>query len=472
MLPMRLSLYTVVSLMSFSALAQVGSVDTSFDPIDLSGGTANGLNGSCRTIAVQPDGKILVAGDFGIVNGVERARIARLNTDGSLDLSFDPGYGANAGVKCMAVQPDGKILVGGLFTYFNGLYCNHLVRLNADGSLDEGFDTGNGFDGNVLALALEPDGGIVVGGDFFHLNDEIGRGLVRLNTDGTHDTTFDGGDIPIVYALARRPDGRIIVGGTFSFVGGVDRKGIAAVLPDGSVDMSFAPLGWNSCAVFTLALQPDGKVLVGGLIPGGIARMEMNGELDPFFGSGVTGFGGWDPWVYALALQADGRILAAGRFSSYNGSACNGMARLTTDGLLDESFFIGEGFNGDVFAIALQADGKPLVGGFFDSVDGTPRSRIARLQSEVINTAIPSLDQVSLEVYPNPSSGQVFVRTDARSSVNISIIGPDGREVRTSFIPGSGAGLASIDLSAYAKGIYLVRVADGGEARVERLAIQ
>jgi uncharacterized delta-60 repeat protein len=469
---MRSPLLFVASLTGSVVLAQVGSVDPSFDPIDLSGGTANGLNGSCRTIVVQPDGKILVAGDFGIVNGVERPRIARLEADGSLDLGFDPGYGANAGVRALAVQPDGKILVGGLFTYFNGLFCNHIVRLNADGSLDEGFEMGNGFDGNVLALAVQPDGGILVGGDFYHVNNVLGRGLVRLNTDGSHDTSFDGGDIPIVYALALRPDGRIIVGGTFSFVGGMDRKGIAAVYADGSLDQSFAPLGWNSCAVFALALQADGKVVLGGLIPGGIARLEMNGEVDPSYGSGAAGFGGWDPRVYALALQPDGRVLAAGSFSSYNGSACNGMARLTSEGVLDESFFIGEGFNGDVFAMALQADGKPLVGGFFDSVDGTPRSRIARLEVEDMSTGFTPVNDLSLDIYPNPSSGTVFLRMDTRANASLSIIGPDGRTARTPLTPATSAGLWTIDLSAYAKGIYLVRIAEGAMARTERVVIQ
>lgn len=469
---MRPLLYALLMLIGTGVLAQAGGVDASFDPIDLSGGTANGLNGSCRAIAMQPDGKVLVAGDFIIVNGVERVRIARMNMDGSLDLSFDPGYGANAGVRALAVQPDGKILVGGLFTYFNGLYCNHIVRLNANGSLDASFDPGNGFDGNVLALVLQPDGGILVGGDFYHINNVIGRGLVRLSTDGSHDTSFDAGDIPLVYALALRPDGRVIVGGTFSFVGGVDRKGIAAVHPDGSLDQSFAPFGWNSCAVFTLAIQPDGKVLVGGLLPGSIARLELNGEVDPFFGSGVSGFGGWDPWVFALSLQADGRILTAGRFTSFNGSACNGMARLTSDGFLDESFFLGEGFNGDVFAMALQSDGRPLVGGFFDSVDGTPRSRIARLHSEELSTAIAAVRDLSLQVYPNPSSGQVFVRTDGLRGSNISIIGPDGRFVHTPFIPATSAGVQSVDLSACAKGVYLVSIAEGATARTERVVIQ
>ena len=147
------------------------------------------------------------------------------------------------------------------------------------------------------------------------------------------------------------------------------------------------------------------------------------------------------------------------------------MARLTSDGFLDESFFIGEGFNGDVFTMALQGDGKPLVGGFFDSVDGTPRGRIARLESEDLSTAVTPVSDLSLEVYPNPSTGPVFVRTDARSLSNLSISGPDGRAVRAAFVPES-SGTQSIDLSAYAKGVYVVRIAEGATARTERLVIQ
>ena len=469
---MRRLLLSHLILFSTGLLAQGGMNDPGFDPIDLSGGTANGLNGSCRAIVVQPDGKILVGGDFTIVNGVERDRIARFNTDGSLDLSFDPGFGANAGVRAIALQADGKVLVGGTFTYFNAHYCNHLIRLQQDGSVDESFDTGNGVDGSVYTFLVQADGDILVGGDFFHMNGVIARGLLRLNADGTHDQTFDGGDISIVYSLVPMSDGRVVVGGMFSFVGGLDRRCIAAIDPDGSVDQSFAPFGWNSSPVFSVAVQNDGKVLVGGMIPGGIARMEENGEIDPFFGSGISGFGGWDPWVYALALQSDGKILCAGRFVSYNGTPCNGMARLNEDGTLDPTFDIGEGFNSDVYAMVLQPDGKALVGGYFDQMGGVSHNRIARLMTADLNTAIASVDELSLDVYPNPSTGQVFVRTDARPNSSISIIGPDGRIVRAPFVPATSAGLQSIDLGAYAKGVYLVRIADSLMARTERVVVQ
>ena len=469
---MRLLLSAPTVLLCSGLLAQAGTIDTGFDPVDLSGGTANGLNGSCWAITVQSDGKVLVGGDFTIVNGVERSRIARLNADGSLDLDFDPGFGANATVRAVAVQPDGKMLVGGMFTYYDAHACNHIVRLNADGSFDESFDTGNGFDGNVFSLLAQPDGDFLVGGDFFHLNGVISRGLVRLNDDGSRDATFNAGDISGVYSMVQMPDGRVLLGGLYSFLSGVDRRCIGAIEPDGSVDLSFAPFGWGSSPVFALALQQDGKVLAGGMIPGGIARMEANGEIDPFFGSGISGFGGWDPWVYAMALQTDGKVLCAGRFVSYNGVPCNGIARLNADGTMDSDFHVGSGFNADVFAMSMQSDGKVLVGGFFSDVDGTPRNRIARLFAEEFSTDLQESHDLRLEVFPNPSEGRIFIRTSMRGTASITVIGPDGRTVQAPFVPFTSAGLGSVDLGTYAKGMYLVRIADGAAAHTERVLVQ
>ncbi len=283
----RLFVLPQVILVGTGLYGQAGTLDPSFAPMDLSGGGADGLNGGCHEIALQADGKILVGGGFNNVNGVERDGIARLNEDGSLDLEFDPGYGANSGVRAIAVQADGKVLVGGMFTYFDAHACGHLVRLMPDGSVDESFVLGNGFDGNVNTLLVQADGKVLVGGDFFYLNGAASRGLARLNADGSVDNTFDAGDMGIVYSLVPMGDGRILVGGLFSFVGGVERRCIAALDADGSVDLSFAPFGWNSSAVFSMAVQADGKVIAGGMLAGGVARMEANGELDPFFGSGI-----------------------------------------------------------------------------------------------------------------------------------------------------------------------------------------
>ena len=121
-------------------------------------------NGSVYAIAQQDDGKVLIGGTFTTVNGTARNGIARLNADGSLDTSFDPGTGADNFVQALAQQADGKVLIGGSFNDINGTARNGIARLNADGSLDTGFDPGTGANNIVFALAQQADGKVMIGG--------------------------------------------------------------------------------------------------------------------------------------------------------------------------------------------------------------------------------------------------------------------------------------------------------------------
>jgi uncharacterized delta-60 repeat protein len=190
--------------------AQPGSLDTSFDP-------GSGANSVVWAIAEQPDGKILIGGDFTIYNGAPRNRIARLNSDGSLDAGFNPGSGANNDVRAMAVQPDGKILIGGWFTIYNGAPRNYMARLNSDGSLDTGFDPGSGANEFLYVVALQPDGKILIGGEFTIYNGAPRNYIARLNSDGSLDTSFDPGSgaNEWVWAMAVQPDGKILIGRRF-----------------------------------------------------------------------------------------------------------------------------------------------------------------------------------------------------------------------------------------------------------------
>src|SRR5262245_39430326 len=130
-----ISAFAALILIAFSAQATPvsGSIDSSFVL------HTNEVNNWVWAVVVQPDGKILIAGDFTSVHGVPRNRIARLLSDGSLDTSFDPGSGADTTVNCMALQSDGKILIGGSFSSINGTSRSHFARLNSNGSLDTGF---------------------------------------------------------------------------------------------------------------------------------------------------------------------------------------------------------------------------------------------------------------------------------------------------------------------------------------------
>jgi uncharacterized delta-60 repeat protein len=197
-----------------------GKLDTSFNA-----GTLNGIVG---TLAIQTDGKILIAGSMTQVGGSPCHGLARLNVDGSLDPTFNIGAGTMGSIRTITIQPDGKILVGGQFTLFNGEPAGGLIRLNSDGSVDNTLDIGTGFNGyqdhEIKSLALQPDGKIIAGGSFFIFDNDTMRHIVRLNPDGSLDTGFDigsgferiGGDMSGTTGVVKvdvLPDGRIATGG-------------------------------------------------------------------------------------------------------------------------------------------------------------------------------------------------------------------------------------------------------------------
>ncbi len=333
------------------------------------------------------DDWIYAGGGFTAVNGTPRNYIARLNSDGSLDTSFNPGSGMNNAVLALALQSDGKPIVGGFFTTANGTPRNYIARLNGDGSLDTSFDPGSGMNNAVLPLALQSNGKLVVGGAFTAVNGTPRNYIARLNGDGSLDTSFDPGSGMNfgVRDIALQPDGKPVVGGAFTAVNGTTRNRIARLNADGSLDASFNPGTGMDDYIEALALQSDGKPFVGGNFTtvngtsrNRIARLNSDGSLDTSFNPGS----GMDSTVFALTLQPDGKPLVGGSFTTVNGTSRNRIARLNSDGSLDTSFNPGLGMDDAVNAIALQLDGKPIVGGVFTAVNGTSRNYIARLNSD------------------------------------------------------------------------------------------
>jgi uncharacterized delta-60 repeat protein len=142
---------------------------------------------------VQSNGKILIAGSFVTYNGEASNRIARLNSDGSLDASFNSGIGAYP-INDVAIQLDGKILIAGDFTSYNGTSITRVARLNTNGSLDVSFNPGSGLDRKVFTIAAQSDGKIVIGGWFdYAVNGVVRSNIARLNTDGSVDLSFNPG---------------------------------------------------------------------------------------------------------------------------------------------------------------------------------------------------------------------------------------------------------------------------------------
>ncbi|PTN33783.1 delta-60 repeat domain-containing protein [Desulfonatronum sp. SC1] len=355
-----------------------GSLDTAFNP-------GTGATATVQSIAVQSDGKVLVGGDFTSYNGTSRNRIARLNTDGSLDPSFNPGSGVeppDSAVYALAIQSDGKVVIGGLFTTVGGITRNNIARLNIDGSLDPTFNPGTGTDALIWDLTVQSDGKVLVGGNFTTYNGTSRNRIVRLHADGSLDPTFNPGsgvEGTSVYSLGLQADGKVLIGGTFSAYNGTPRQSIARLTSSGSLDTSFT--AGSSGTVYELKIQPDGATLVGGIFTqlvgqdrSNMGRLLPDGSIDPDFDPGVGVVG---DFVWALETQPDGQILVGGLFTTLGGQARGNIGRLYPDGTLDAD--CNPNADNQVSALAVQPDGKILMGGLFTTVGGTGRNRIARL---------------------------------------------------------------------------------------------
>ncbi len=319
-----------------------GTLDTAF-----STNTGTGFNGNVESVAVQTDGKIVVGGSFTAVNGVTSNRIARLNADGSVDTAFSANLGAGPSddVKSVAVQSDGRIVIGGWFTAVNGTPSARIARLNDNGSVDTAFsaNTGTGFDFDVSSVALQAGNKIVVGGGFTAVNGTLSKRLARLNSNGSVDTAFSTnigtGFNDDVESIAVQGDDKIVVGGYFFNVNGTTSYYLARLNANGSLDAAFSTaMGIGpSGPLFAVAVQPDGKVLAGGTltnisgtVSAGIARLNDNGSVDTAFSSNLgTGF---DGSPRTLAVQADGKVLVGGNFTKINGIPSKSIARLNSNG--------------------------------------------------------------------------------------------------------------------------------------------
>ncbi len=434
-------------------------LDPTFNTADLGFGLGDGMVGTVVTSVVQPDGKILIGGIFSSYNGTSRNRVARVNSDGTRDDSFVPGTGANGNVWAIALQPDGKILISGEFTSYNGTSRNRIARLNSDGSLDTGFNPGTGASANVRAMALQGDGKIVIGGDFNTYNGTSRNRIARLNSDGSLDTGFivgtgvGTGANDLVFAIALQPDGKVLITGGFIAYNGTTRNRLARLNSDGSLDTSLDPGLGASSTMNAMVLQPDGKILIGGGLTTyngtsrrGIARVNSDGSLDTGFnpGTGATSLTS----VLAIALRADGQIKIGGNFTVYNGSPQVRIASLNSDGSLDGAFGAMAGANDRVYSIVDLPDGKILVGGSFTEFNGVATGIVGsliRLNSDggVDGTFNPgggansSVRSVAVQSDGKVMIGGDFLGYNRVPRSRIARMNPDG-SMDLSFNPGTG----------------------------------
>ena len=281
--------------------ARAQGLDPTFAPTLMKGDYTIGV----RALAVQPDGKVLVGGNYDFVGGALNNKVLRLNADGSRDGSFQPTGGANGQVSALAIQPDGKILIAGAFSGYDGTVTGPLARLNANGTLDASFNVGSGAAGiAVYAVLVQPDGKIVVGGDFTGFNGGSTGGVVRLNANGSTDTGFNVGGTGTAYvvaSLALQPDGKLLAGGGFRTFNGTAMPRLVRLLPNGTLDTSFQTgTGPNTSLVARVRVLGSGQILIAGGFSavngqrlGSVMRLSATGSVDTSFGTaggvGITG---------------------------------------------------------------------------------------------------------------------------------------------------------------------------------------
>jgi uncharacterized delta-60 repeat protein len=296
-----------------------------------------------RTMALQSDGKIVIGGFFNSVEAASRNLVARLNSDGSLDYSFDPGTGASGTLGTSitgnpspfifytALQADGKVLITGNFTTYNGVSRNGIARLNTNGTLDVTFNVGSGLNSASWgrSILVQSNGQIMLTGWFNNYNNQGFNRMVRINPDGSADTSFNPyfGDKTAVYTCVQLTNGQYIVAGHCENTNNYFTNEIARLNTDGSYDMNF--VGSSNDKTETIRLQPDGKIilcgyfsLVDGVYRSSVARLNPNGTLDKSF------FADFDNYVWYTAILPSGKILFGGGFYNVDGISRAGIARL------------------------------------------------------------------------------------------------------------------------------------------------
>lgn len=314
------------------------------------------------------------------------------------DFYTNLGTAAASNVNAVAQLSDGSIILGGDFTSFNGLTRNFIVKTDSSGIEDTTFYTnlGTAFDNSVYSIGQQSTGIIFIGGDFTNTNSNGIMGIEALNLNGTEATAIAAnfgtgfGSGATIDTIAVQTDDKVLIGGAFTSYNGNTRNYLIRLNADGTEDTAFYTnlgTGFN-LDVRVIKVQADGKIIVGGAfttLNGNtrdyLVRLNSDGTEDTaFYTSLGTSF---NQAVLTVAYQPDTKILVGGGFTSFNGNTRNSLVRLTSTGSEDTAFYtnLGTGFNDNVASVGLQSTGNIVVVGYFTSLNGNTRNRLLRLSS-------------------------------------------------------------------------------------------
>lgn len=480
-----------------------------------------------QSLSIQLDGKLIIAGNFYEINGLIANNIARLNTDGSFDVTFNQRRGCNGAVFASAKQANGKLIIGGEFTRYNYQSVPNITRLKKNGDLDQTFGVGAGTNGKVYSIAVQSNGKILIGGNFTTYNNQACSNIARLNTDGSFDKTFSGKTDDIVRKIVVYADDKILIGGDFRNVNGSAHIAVARLQKNGTLEETFHPVIDETGCVYDCKLSDDGKIYLAlnykntpeFWIDSKIERLNSDGTTDPAFQIPAyllfkinaieltndhkvyaAGLGYYaEPWMYlpqgivtrlnedgssdsvfkykvlkpylnkevrTIQLIAADKILIGGDFDA-NQLQMNHIGLLKEDGTIN-SGFIGNA-NGNVYSSLIVEENKLVIGGIFSEYAGYTRNGIARIN---FDSSIPNLmmSKQAVDIDEEEGKGVLSLYPNpAESFINLEHL-QEGSSFR--IYNASGVELAAgkaqnerltIDLSAFATGIYFLIAENEGK---------
>lgn len=401
----------------FVRLFPNGGIDSTFNPNVT-------VFGKINAMTRQTDGKIIAVGMFSQMNGVLRSGIARVDSEGNLDPSFDPGTGFDSAPSMLVVQSDGKILAIGSFSTYNGSARSSIARINPDGSLDAGFAP---IVSGVSGISLQTDGKIIISGSFTIVNGTGRTRVARLETNGDLDNSFNTtiGSGTISQTIVQS-DGKIMISGGFSGVNGFNRSGLVRLNSDGSLDQTFNVSGGIVGA--GLWIQPDGKYITANTSR--LARKNSDGSPDNTFVSTEFSDGSSsDTRIHSVLIMPDGSLIVGGNFDRVGGFPRRNLTRLKPNGELDPLFLI-DGANEQVRVIIAAGDSKVLIGGEFTKVELTSQPGISRLIVNQFRSITPfDFDgdgKADISVFrPSENKWYIFRSSDFGIEQRIFAIGGD-----------------------------------------------
>lgn len=457
--------------LSFTAFSQNLVLDETFV-------VGTGTNFRVNDIQQLPDSKILIAGNFETYDGNPAPGIARLNADGSFDTSFTVNLTSNNFNEAIA-EPDGKVIAVG---ENSGIY-----RFNADGTPDAGFTPPSLTQGGYGPSYIARQGNkYIVTGDFQVVlpGGEIYRDMLRLNYDGTVDTTFADIEFWDSFDFGKilvQEDGKLFIAGKFINYNDVAVNNLMRLTADGALDTTFSA-GTGPAGIVRAAVQlADGKYIVTGQFESYngapahlMVKLNSDGTKDNSFAY-LPNVGLPEDGIMATTIikQEDGKFMMSGLFRDAliniegipDGSVPVYISRINADGSTDASFTGGTGFNDSVDVIAFQEDGKLLAGGMFSKFNNTDRKTLARFTQEVLSVNENSITGV--KAYPNPVSTVLSIDTAATEG-SIAIYDILGSRVYNGVFDTK----AAIDMSALSNGVYIVKLQSGNKVFTQKIIKQ